>query len=181
MKVQERLKGIFNISLLQSEVLVHNISHQVRKEQQGVYFLRKLRQAHFHQHLLINFYRSTTENLLTYCCTVQFSCCTAEDTNDLQWVVGVAKQVSGISPSVTISLRLQQKARRIIKDPSHLGHFLSPSPIPSTRRYRTLRTKKPNRLKHKFYPRCLITLAVKSALPLNIPSELRTLPPTQNN
>ncbi len=61
-----------------------HISHQVRKAQQRLYFLRKLKHAHLPHHLLTNFYRSAIESILTYCCTVWFSSCTEENKKDLR-------------------------------------------------------------------------------------------------
>lgn len=72
-----------------------NISHQVGKAHQRLYFLQKLCQIHLPQHLLINFYRSTIESILTYCYTVWFGSCTAEDRKDLQRVVRAAERVIG--------------------------------------------------------------------------------------
>lgn len=47
-----------------------NISHLVKKAQQRLFFLRKLKQAKLPSQLLVNFYRSTIENILCYCATV---------------------------------------------------------------------------------------------------------------
>lgn len=138
-----------------------NISHQVGKAQQRLYFLRKLRQAQLPQRLLVNFYRSTIESLLTYCCTLWFNCCTAEDKRKLQRVVRAAERAIGTSLTPLRDIytgRLQQKASIIIKDPSHPGHSLF-SPLPSGKRYRSIRSKT-NRLNRSFYPQ-----AVKHALP----------------
>ena len=109
-----------------------NISHQVGKAQQRLYFLRKLRQAQLPQRLLVNFYRSTIESLLTYCCTLWFNCCTAEDKRKLQRVVRAAERAIGTSLTPLRDIytgRLQQKASITIKDPSHPGHSLFP-PFP---------------------------------------------------
>lgn len=49
-------------------------SHKVKKPQQRLYFLRKLKHAHLAHHLPTNFfYQSATESILNYCCTVWFS------------------------------------------------------------------------------------------------------------
>ena len=47
-----------------------HISHQVYKAQQRLYFLRKLKHAHFPQHLVTNFYRSALNSFLNYWFTV---------------------------------------------------------------------------------------------------------------
>lgn len=69
-----------------------HISPQVGKAQQRLYFLRKLKHAHLPQHLLTNFHRSMMESLLTDCCKVWFSSCTAQDRRDLQRVRGACYQ-----------------------------------------------------------------------------------------
>lgn len=46
-------------------------THITHQQQQRLDFLRKLHQALLPQKLFTNFYRSTTESLLTYCCPPQ--------------------------------------------------------------------------------------------------------------
>uniref|UniRef100_A0A3Q3XE81 Ig-like domain-containing protein n=1 Tax=Mola mola TaxID=94237 RepID=A0A3Q3XE81_MOLML len=76
-----------------------HISHQVRKAQQRLYFLRKLRQTHLPRPLLTNFYRPTIESLLTYCCTVwnPFSNVTAH--RDIIVLYGPDEPVISVHPS----------------------------------------------------------------------------------
>ena len=133
-----------------------NISHQVGKAQQRLYFLRKLKQAHLPQNLLINFYRATIESLLTYCCTVWFASCTVENRRDLQRVVRMAEKVIGTTLPPLSDLyagQLCKKASCISKDPTHPGHVLF-APLPSGRRYRTIKTHT-NRLRNSFYPQAV--------------------------
>ena len=47
------------------------------------------------QNLLINFYRSTIESILTYGCTVWYSSCTDVERKDLQCVVKTAQRIIG--------------------------------------------------------------------------------------
>lgn len=148
-----------------------HISHQVGKAQQRLYFLRKLKHALLPHHLLINFYRTTIESLLTYCCAVWFASCTEQNRKDLQRVVRAAERVIGttLPPLRDIYTgRLQKKATCISKDPTHPGHHLF-SPLPSGKRYRALRTKT-KRLLNSFFPQ-----AVKCITP---PSLLLPLPKT---
>ncbi|KAI4878733.1 hypothetical protein NFI96_009793 [Prochilodus magdalenae] len=49
-----------------------NTSHLVRKAQQRLHFLRRLRRVYLPQQLLCNFYRSTVESILTSCITVWY-------------------------------------------------------------------------------------------------------------
>ena len=64
-----------------------NTSNLVKKAQQRLFFLRKLRQARLPQKLLVNFYRSTIESTVTSCITVWYTSCTAAERKDLQRVV----------------------------------------------------------------------------------------------
>lgn len=50
-----------------------NNSHLVKKAQQRLFFLRKLTQVQLPQKLLLNFYRSTIESILTNCATVWYA------------------------------------------------------------------------------------------------------------
>uniref|UniRef100_A0A665UD53 Reverse transcriptase domain-containing protein n=1 Tax=Echeneis naucrates TaxID=173247 RepID=A0A665UD53_ECHNA len=70
-------------------------SYQVRKAHQRLYFLRKLKQAHLPRPLLVNFYRASIESILTYCCTVWSTSCTAKDRKDLQRVARTAETIIG--------------------------------------------------------------------------------------
>lgn len=73
-------------------------SYQVGKAHQHLYFLRKVRQPYLPRPLLVNFYRATIQSILTYCCTVWFTSCTAENSKELQKVVRVAEKIIGTTP-----------------------------------------------------------------------------------
>ena len=81
------------VHILADLIWTTHILYMVGKAQQRLYFLRKLKHAHFPQHLLTNFYRSPIESFLTYCYTVWFSSCTAQHRKDLQQVVRTAEHV----------------------------------------------------------------------------------------
>lgn len=55
-----------------------NTTKLVKKAQQILYFLRVLRKYNIAQSLLVSFYRSIIESLLTYCFCVWFPSCTVE-------------------------------------------------------------------------------------------------------
>ncbi|KAF7654175.1 hypothetical protein LDENG_00072940, partial [Lucifuga dentata] len=61
-----------------------NTSYIIKRAQQRLFFLRTLRRNRLPQRLLISFYYCTIESILTYCCTVWYSSCTATDKKDLQ-------------------------------------------------------------------------------------------------
>ncbi|KAK0150403.1 hypothetical protein N1851_008497 [Merluccius polli] len=111
----------------------------VRKAQQRLYFLRKLNHAHLPHHLLTNFYRSAIESILTYCCTLH-------------------RGEQAGSPLLDIYTgRLGKKATDISKDHHHHpGHYLF-SPLPSGRRFRTIKTKT-NRLRNSFDPQAVTAI-----------------------
>ncbi|XDV25252.1 hypothetical protein PO909_029198 [Leuciscus waleckii] len=73
-----------------------NTSHLVKKAQQRLFFLRKLKKAKVPTQLLVNFYRSTIESILCYCITVWYSSCTAENRQALTRTVKTAQRIIGI-------------------------------------------------------------------------------------
>ncbi|KAI4886435.1 hypothetical protein NFI96_011889 [Prochilodus magdalenae] len=56
-----------------------NTSHLVRKAQQRLHFLPRLRRVNLPQQLLCNFYRSTVESILTSCITVWYGSATSAE------------------------------------------------------------------------------------------------------
>ena len=143
-----------------------NTSHLVKKAQQRLFFLRRLRKAKLPSQLLINFYRSTIESILCYCSTVWFSSCTAGNRKDLARVVKTAQWIVGAQlPSLdsVYASRLRRKASSIARDPTHPGHRLF-VPLPSGRRFRTLKTRT-NRLRNSFFPRAVAAITPPTHCP----------------
>ncbi|XP_059843356.1 uncharacterized protein LOC132403735 [Hypanus sabinus] len=136
-----------------------NTSMLVNKAQQRLFFLRKLKQAKLPQKLLLNFYRSTTEIILTNSATVWCASCTAAERQDLHRVVKAAQRIVRMElPGLdTIySSRLRRKAIGITRDTTHPGHSLFDS-LPSSKRFRTLKART-NRLRNSFYPRAVASI-----------------------
>ncbi len=136
-----------------------NTSYLVKKAQQRLFFLRKLKQAGLSSRLLINVYRSAIESILCYCITVWYASCTAQDRKDLARVVRTAQRiVRDPLPDLNsvYAERLQNKARSIAADPTHPGHGLFDS-LPSGRRYRTIKADT-NRLRNSFFPRAATSI-----------------------
>uniref|UniRef100_A0A669EXY2 Reverse transcriptase domain-containing protein n=1 Tax=Oreochromis niloticus TaxID=8128 RepID=A0A669EXY2_ORENI len=136
-----------------------NISAVVKKAQQRLHFLRVLRKYKLNSNLLLTFYRSSIESLLTYCITVWYGSCTKADRVRLQSVVKTAQKIIGCPlPSLMdiYSSRCLSRAANIIKDSSHPG-FNMFSLLPSGKRYRCISTK-PHRLKNSFFPKAITTL-----------------------
>uniref|UniRef100_A0AAZ1X703 Reverse transcriptase domain-containing protein n=1 Tax=Oreochromis aureus TaxID=47969 RepID=A0AAZ1X703_OREAU len=115
-----------------------NISAVVKKAQQRLHFLRVLRKYKLDSNLLLTFYRSSIESLLTYCITVWYGSCTKADRVRLQSVVKTAQKIIGCPlPSLMdiYSSHCLSRAANIIKDSSHPG-FNMFSLLPSGKRYR---------------------------------------------
>ncbi|KAI3368038.1 hypothetical protein L3Q82_026864 [Scortum barcoo] len=60
-----------------------NTAHLVKKAQQRLFFLRKLKRAGLSPQLLTNFYRATTESILCLSAAVWYGSCTAQDLKGL--------------------------------------------------------------------------------------------------
>ncbi|KAK3551832.1 hypothetical protein QTP70_028997 [Hemibagrus guttatus] len=63
-----------------------NTSSITRKAQQRLYFLQRLRKAHFPPPILNTFYRGTIKSVLSSCITAWFGNCTVWDRKTLQWI-----------------------------------------------------------------------------------------------
>ena len=104
-----------------------NVDHCVKKAQQRMYFLRRLRSFRLSTAVLLKFYRAVIESVLTLSITVWYGSTTVADRRRLQRVVKTAETIIGTSlPSVeTIYYhRLKKGAAAIIKDSSHPAHHL---------------------------------------------------------
>ncbi|KAI4894208.1 hypothetical protein NFI96_007184 [Prochilodus magdalenae] len=113
-----------------------NTSHLVRKAQQRLHFLRRLRRVNLPQQLLCNFYRSTVESILTSCITVWYGSATSAERKALQRVVKTAQHItaSTLPPIQDIyDKRCLRKAVNISSDPTHPSHPLF-QPLPSGKR-----------------------------------------------
>ena len=136
-----------------------NTTAIIKKAQQRLHFLRVLRKYNLDSNLLLTFYRSSIESLLTYCITVWYGSCTVADRERLQRVVRAAQRIVGRPlPSLEdiYTSRCLSRAQNMIRDNSHPGSRLFDL-LPSGRRYRCLRTRT-NRLKNSFFPRAIATL-----------------------
>ena len=66
-----------------------------KKAQQRLHFLRILRKNHLQRKLLVSFYRSTIESVLTYCITAWYAGSSPADRTALQRVIGTAQKITG--------------------------------------------------------------------------------------
>lgn len=143
-----------------------NSSSLVKKAHQRLHFLRTLKKAHLCPKILIDFYRCTIETILTNCISVWYGNCNAADRKALQRVVKSAQRTIGSQlPSIhdTYHKRCTNKAKSIVKDPTHINHGLF-SLLPSGRRYRSLRSRT-SRLRYSFFPEA-VTLLNKTSPPV---------------
>jgi len=119
-----------------------NTPQVVKKAQQRLHFLRILRKNNISQRLLVSFYRSTMESILTYCLCTWFASCTVANRKELQRVTNMAEKVIGC-PLPTLKdfhgSYCFRRANTIPKDSFHPGHFLF-EPLSSGRRYRAIKT-----------------------------------------
>ena len=136
-----------------------NTTTIIKKAQQRLHFLRVLRKHNLNPNLLLTFYHSSIESLLTYCITVWYGSCTAADRERLHRVIKAAQKIIGCPlPSLMdiYTTRCLSRATAIIKDSSHPASALFDL-LPSGRRYRCIKART-NRLKNSFFPKAITTL-----------------------
>ncbi|KAI4892528.1 hypothetical protein NFI96_005758 [Prochilodus magdalenae] len=145
----------------------HNTHYIVRKSQQRLYFLRRLKKFGMSAQILSNFYRSTIESVLTNSITVWYGNCTAQDRKALQRVIKTAQSISEAAfPSLQdiYRTRVIRRAHSIIRDSTHPQHSLFML-LPSGRRYRSVKSRTA-RLTDSFYPQAIRLVNTSSPLPL---------------
>uniref|UniRef100_A0A8K9UYS7 Reverse transcriptase domain-containing protein n=1 Tax=Oncorhynchus mykiss TaxID=8022 RepID=A0A8K9UYS7_ONCMY len=126
----------------------------VKKAQQRLFNLRRLKKFGLSPKALTNFYRCTIESILAGCITAWYGNCTALNRKALQRVVRSAQRITGGKlPALqdTYTTRCHRKAIKIIKDINHPSHCLF-TPLSSRRRgqYRCIKAGT-ERLKNSFY------------------------------
>ncbi|XP_040891591.1 piggyBac transposable element-derived protein 2 [Toxotes jaculatrix] len=114
---------------------------------------QKCNKNHLSSAVLVNFYRSVIESILTSCITVWYGNSSVADRKALQRVVKTAQRITGTPlPSIEEVQRKRclRRARNILKDSSHPANGLF-NLLPSRRRFRSLRTRT-SRLRNSFFP-----------------------------
>ena len=130
-----------------------NISSLIKKAQQRMYFLRQLKKFNLPRTMMVNFYTSIIESILTSSITIWYAAATERDNNRLQRIIHSAEKVIGCNlPSLQdlYASRTLRRAGKIVADSSHPGHKLFVT-LPSGRRLRSFRTKT-SRHKNSFFP-----------------------------
>uniref|UniRef100_A0A8K9XFW9 Reverse transcriptase domain-containing protein n=1 Tax=Oncorhynchus mykiss TaxID=8022 RepID=A0A8K9XFW9_ONCMY len=108
----------------------------VKKAQQRLFNLRRLKKFGLSPKALTNFYRCTIESILSGCITAWYGNCSAHNRKALQRVVRSAQRITGGKlPALqdTYTTRCHRKAIKIIKDNNHPSHCLF-TPLSSRRR-----------------------------------------------
>ncbi|XP_027131739.1 uncharacterized protein LOC113744876 [Larimichthys crocea] len=139
-----------------------NTASLVKRAQQRMYFLRKMRRAHLPPPILTTFYRSTIESILTNCISVWCGGCRASDWKNVRRVVRTAENIIGTSlPSIqdVAQKRCMARAVNISRDSSHPHHGLF-SLLASGKRFRSIRCRT-TRFCNSFVPQAIRQLNCK--------------------
>ncbi len=130
-----------------------NTTQLVKKAQQRLYFLRRLRKFGMPPKILSNFYSCVVESVLSSCITVWYGSTTARDRRRLQRVVKTAEKIIRTplpSLQAIYHRRVHRRTASILKDPTHPPHGLF-TLLPSGRRYRSVNCRT-FRLRNSFFP-----------------------------
>ncbi|KAK0145307.1 hypothetical protein N1851_015800 [Merluccius polli] len=104
-----------------------NITSDVGKAQQRLFYLRKLKRAKLPQGLMVNFHHCAVESVLTYGLLVWFSSCTRAEKETLHRVVKAAGRIIGKSLpeiSTVFTSRCLRRVNNILQDQFHPAHHL---------------------------------------------------------
>ena len=107
----------------------------LKKSQQHLFNLTRMKKFGLALKTLTNLYRCTIESILSSCITSWYGNCTIRNHRALQRVVRSAKHITGSTlPALQdiYSPQCHRKAKKIIKDASHLSHGLF-TPLSSRR------------------------------------------------
>ena len=143
-----------------------NVVNIVKKAQQRLYFLRRLRSFGLTTQVMVNFYRAVIKSVLIFSITVWFGSITQKETLWLNRVVTTASRIIGRDlPNLEIlyQQRLLGRATLISQDRSHPAHDLL-EPLPSSRRFRSIKTRT-NRFSTSFFPLAVQALSKQKWFP----------------
>uniref|UniRef100_A0AAZ3QQU1 Alkylated DNA repair protein AlkB homologue 8 N-terminal domain-containing protein n=1 Tax=Oncorhynchus tshawytscha TaxID=74940 RepID=A0AAZ3QQU1_ONCTS len=107
----------------------------VKKAEQHLFNLRRLKKFGLSPKALTNFYRCTIESILSGCITAWYGNCSSHNRKALQRVVRSAQRITGGKlPALqdTYTTRCHRNAIKIIKDNNHPSHCLF-TPLSSRR------------------------------------------------
>ena len=156
-----------------------NTTAVIKKAQQRLHSLRRLRKAGLPPPHLTTFYRGTIESILTYSFTSWFGSSKAYEQQQLNRIVKTASRIIGVPLPLLMVVYQQRCTRRaiaIIKDIHHPSHSLF-SLLPSGRRYRSIPCRS-SRMLSSFFPQAVRLLNGLCPLPL---THTHKHPPTTIN
>ncbi|KAK2917334.1 hypothetical protein Q8A73_004080 [Channa argus] len=123
-----------------------HVTQLVKKAQQWLYFLRRLRKFGMSPKILSNFYSCVIESVLTNCITVWYG-----STNVMDQTPAESEDCAeDHQDSTALSAEHLPPQSTTLKDPSHPQHGLF-TLLPSRRRYRSVKCRT-SRLKNSFFP-----------------------------
>ena len=138
----------------------NNTDAVVKKAQQRLFFLRQLKKFGLRREILVQFYRSAIESILTFSICVWFGGISQRQRGRLDRVVKTASKIVGSELTSLTAIykdRSKKRAGKIISDQTHPAHHLFEL-LPSGKRYRCIRTKT-NRFRNSFYPSAVAALS----------------------
>ena len=104
-----------------------NISSITKKAQQRMFFLRQLKKFNLPKTMMVHFYISIIETILTSSISIWYAAATAKVKGRLQRIIRSSEKVIGCNlPSLQdlYASRIRRRAGKIVADPSHPGHKL---------------------------------------------------------
>jgi hypothetical protein len=129
----------------------NNTDAVVKKAQQRLFFLRQLKKFGLRREILVQFYRSAIESILTFSICVWFGGISQRQRGRLDRVVKTVSKIVGSELTSLTAIykdRSKKRACKIISDQTHPAHYLFDL-LPSGKRYRCIRTKT-NRFRNSF-------------------------------
>ncbi|KAI4882563.1 hypothetical protein NFI96_002445 [Prochilodus magdalenae] len=138
----ERVSSIKFLSAHITEELTwsEHTTRVVKKAQQRLFFLRRLKRFGMDHHILRTSYTCTVESILTG--STYYGNCTAIERKALQRVVRTVQCITRVQLPNLLDLytsRCLRRTRRVLKDSTHPSHCLF-SQLPSGRRFRSSTT-----------------------------------------
>ena len=133
----------------------NHIVNNLKGAQQKMYFLRLLKSFNVSSYILVNFYRSSIESILSNAILVWYKSATKKDIDKLNRVVKNASYVIGSSMRKLDTIyeeRVKSRTEKIMSDDTHPSHHLFEL-LPSGRRLRSYGgTRSTDRFLNSFYP-----------------------------
>ena len=136
-----------------------NTDFIVKKANQRLYLLKKLRSFNVSPEILETVYRSLIESVLSFNIVVWFGNLNMKNRGRLTRIIRVASKIVGVGQYSLDDLyqtALRRKARRVVSDPTHPLHHEFQM-LPLGRRYRVPCAKK-NLFKKSFVPSAITVL-----------------------